>query len=197
MSTKLFVLVSHKVQPRRYHSNGAACGLKVEMAPAALENAQAFVAAIRRHMELCEIAVEEELRRLAAIDGEIRPNVTSTIDDHEVNGRAAGPPNHSAPPSRRFDPPPVAPPPCPAEDFNEYSTDDGQAEAEAAEDAPADGRQLFGWARKQPSDMKGWIITYGKKNKFQGNVIDWNESQVARAYAAAKKALGDARAKAR
>jgi len=190
MSTRLFVLVSKKVAPRKYFSNGAACGLKVEIPSTALDDPAAFVKQIRGHMELCELAVAEELAKLEAATPK------QTVLESETNG----PPPPAAPPAARPAAPPrragpAIPPPSPDEDFDEL--DDAQVEDEADEDAPADGRQLFGWARKQPSDMKGWIITYGKKNKFKGNVIDWNESQVARAYVAAKQALAAAKAKAR
>jgi len=186
VSTKLFVLVSHKTQPRRYHSHGAACGLKVEIAPAALENPQAFVSAIRRHMELCEIAVEEELKRLATIDAALPTPVTSEIDGQETNGRASNRPAMPAPPSRRFDPPPAIPPPGPAEAWDET---EGSTEDEDDEDAPKDGRQLLGWARKQTPDLKAWVISWGYKTKTKGNVVDWPEAKVAQCYAAAKKAL--------
>jgi len=191
MSTRLFVMVRKSVQPRDYFSNGAACGLRVEIPTVALESPEAFVAQIRGHMALCEIAVEEEIKRLA----ESTPPTQPSLRESTQNGRPTRPPTATTRPTPTAAPTPAIPPPGPAEDINE--PDDAQADDEADEDAPADGRQLFGWARKQPSDMKGWIITYGKKNKFRGNVIDWNENQVARAYAAAKQALAAAKAKAR
>jgi hypothetical protein len=169
MTTRLFVMVSKKTQPRSYHSNGAACGLKVEMPTAALANSEAFVAQIRGHMELCELAVQEELKRLAAHDGTVKPAVTATVNGHEVDTRGApGPPAATLTQLVEADPP---------------------VEDEADEDAPRDGRQLLGWARKQEHDMKGYIISLGYRRKFRGNVVDWTEAQVTEAYVAAKREL--------
>jgi hypothetical protein len=180
MTTRLFVMVSKKVQPRQYHSNGAACGLKVEIPTAALANPQGFVDQIRGHMALCEIAVQEELKRLAAGEPQIPTTAHGTIDGRDANPAPAA--------ARRAGPASAIPPPGSAKEIEEDDAD---------EDAPADGRQLFGWARKQDHDMKGWIIAFGRRAKFKGNVIDWNDQQVAKAYAAAKTALADAQAKAR
>jgi len=185
MSTRLFVMVSKKVAPRKYFSNGAACGLKVEIPSTALEDPAAFVKQIRGHMELCELAVAEELAKLDAATPK------QTVIESETNGpaeRLTPPAARPAPPARRLDPPPAIPPVGPAEawDESERPIDD-----EPDEDAPTDGRQLLGWARKQDRDMKSWIISLGYKRKFKGNVVDWTEAQVATAYAAAKRELAN------
>jgi len=183
-------MVSRKVQPRSYHSNGAACGLRREIPLSALDNPDAFVREIRASMGLCEIAVEEELARLAAA----HPGPPTQISESTIDGKdqlalpAALPATRTAPASRRFDPPPAIPPVGSAEAWNE--TEQTIAD-EDDEDAPTDGRQLLGWARKQDRDMKGWIISLGYKRKFKGNVVDWTDAQVATAYAAAKKELAN------
>jgi len=97
------------------------------------------------------------------------------------------------PPARRLDPPPAIPPVGPAEAWDETEQPHGanSIEDEDDEDAPTDGRQLLGWARKQDRDMKSWIISLGYKRKFKGNVVDWTDAQVATAYAAAKRELAN------
>ncbi len=186
MSTaRLFVMVSKKVAPRKYFSNGAACGLKVEIPSTALDDPAAFVKQIRGHMELCELAVAEELAKLDAA------TPRQTVLESETNGPAP-PPARPTPPARRFDPPPAVPPPGPADELDEL--DDDQANDE--EDPPTDGRQLLGWARKQTPDLKGWVISWGYKTKTKGNVIDWPEAKVTQCYNAARKALRDKKAKA-
>jgi len=185
MSTaRLFVMVSMKVAPRKYFSNGAACGLKVEIPSTALDNPAAFVKQIRGHMELCELAVAEELAKLDAATPK------QTVLESESNGPPplSPPAARPAPPSRRFDPPTAIPPVGSAEAWEESEQ---PAADEDDEDAPTDGRQLLGWARKQDRDMKGWIISLGYKRKYKGNVVDWSDAQVAAAYAAAKKELAN------
>jgi len=187
MSTaRLFVMVSKKVAPRKYFSNGAACGLKVEIPSTALDDPAAFVKQIRGHMELCELAVAEEIAKLDAATPK------QTVIESETNGPA---PTAARPASqaRRFDPPPAIPPPGPADEFNEL--DDNQADDE--EDPPTDGRQLLGWARKQTPDMKPWVITWGYKTKTKGNVIEWSEAKVTQCYTAARAALRAKKVKAK
>ncbi len=195
MSTRLFVMVSRKVQPRSYHSNGAACGLRREIPLSALDNPDAFVREIRASMGLCEIAVEEELARLAAAHpGPPTETLSSSIDGKDqLAPPAARPAARGVPNTQRFNTPPPIPPPGPAEAWDESEQPYGatSVEDEPDEDAPTDGRQLLGWARKQDRDMKGWIISLGYKRKFKGNVVDWTDAQVAAAYAAAKKELAN------
>jgi len=178
-------MVSRKVQPRSYHSNGAACGLRREIPLSALDNPDAFVREIRASMGLCEIAVEEELARLAAAHPAPPPALTESSVDRQ--DQLTPPTARPAPAARRFDPPPTVPPPGPADEFNEL--DNSQADDD--EDPPADGRQLLGWARKQDRDMKSWIISLGYKRKFKGNVVEWTDAQVAAAYAGAKRELAN------
>jgi len=200
MSTRLFVMVSRKVQPRSYHSNGAACGLKVEIPVAALDNPEAFVRDIRAHMGLCELAVEEELKRLndahpgtptqtlnAEVDGKDQlspPAARPTFPPRRADGQSVG---STAPPARRFDPPSAIPPVGSADEFNEGNDD--QADDQEEEDPPTDGRQLLGWARKQTPDLKSWVISWGYKSKTKGNVVDWPEAKVTQCYTAARAAL--------
>jgi hypothetical protein len=53
---------------------------------------------------------------------------------------------------------------------------------EPDEDAPTDGRQLLGWASKQIPDMKGALISYGKKKGLHSKIVAWTPQQVAAAY---------------
>jgi hypothetical protein len=50
------------------------------------------------------------------------------------------------------------------------------------EDAPRDGRQLLGWASKQIPDLKGTLISYGKKKGLHSKIVEWSPQQVAAAY---------------
>ena len=50
------------------------------------------------------------------------------------------------------------------------------------EDAPTDGRQLFGWASKQIPDLKGMLIGYGKKKGLRSKIVEWTPDQVNAAY---------------
>jgi len=191
MSTRLFVSVSKKIRPKPYTSHGAACGLRTDFPVAALDDPAKFVAEIRRSMELCELAVEEELIRL-----EQHSKATPVeLKEATINNREHLPPPapNPTPRARRADPPPAVPPPGPADEFNEV--DDDQADDE--EDPPTDGRQLLGWARKQTPDLKSWVISWGYKTKTKGNVIDWPEAKVSQCYAAARKALAAGKTKAR
>jgi len=190
-------MVSRKVQPRSYHSNGAACGLRREIPISALDNPTAFVAEIRTSMQLCEIAVEEELARLSAAHPAPPPALTESSVDRQ--DQLTPPAARPAAPPRRADgqrvgyTTPTIPPAGSAEAWDETEQPHGanSIEDEDDEDAPTDGRQLLGWARKQDRDMKSWIISLGYKRKFKGNVVDWTDAQVATAYAAAKRELAN------
>jgi hypothetical protein len=57
----------------------------------------------------------------------------------------------------------------------EPPTDDEQ-------DAPTNGRQLLGWARKQDPDAMGTVLGFGKRNGLKSKVVDWTPEQVRAAY---------------
>src|SRR5262249_58021919 len=57
----------------------------------------------------------------------------------------------------------------------EPPTDDDQ-------DAPTDGRQLLGWARKQQPDAMGTLLSYGKRNGLRSKIVAWTPDQVNAAY---------------
>ena len=48
-------------------------------------------------------------------------------------------------------------------------------------DAPTNGRQLLGWASKQVPDLKGTILSYGKRNGLRSKIVDWTPDQVSAA----------------
>src|SRR5262249_18156451 len=50
------------------------------------------------------------------------------------------------------------------------------------QDAPTDGRQLLGWARKQQPDAMGTILSYGKRNGLHSKIVAWTPDQVRAAY---------------
>jgi hypothetical protein len=49
-------------------------------------------------------------------------------------------------------------------------------------DAPTNGRQLLGWARKQDPDAMGTALSFGKRNGLKSKVVDWTPEQVRAAY---------------
>jgi len=53
-------------------------------------------------------------------------------------------------------------------------------------DAPTNGRQLLGWASKQVPDLKGALLSYGKRNGLRSKIVDWTPEQVRAAYRHAK-----------
>jgi hypothetical protein len=50
------------------------------------------------------------------------------------------------------------------------------------QDAPTDGRQLLGWARKQQPDAMGTLISFGKRNGLNSKIVAWTPDQVRAAY---------------
>ena len=54
--------------------------------------------------------------------------------------------------------------------------------ADDDQDAPTDGRQLLGWARKQHPDAMGTLLSYGKRNGLKSKIVDWTPEQVRAAY---------------
>jgi hypothetical protein len=58
---------------------------------------------------------------------------------------------------------------------------------DAEEDEPRDGRQLLGWASKQIPDMKGTILSFGKKHGLASKIVSWTENQVQVAYRFARQ----------
>jgi hypothetical protein len=61
------------------------------------------------------------------------------------------------------------------------------------QDAPTNGRQLLGWASKQVPDMKGTILSYGKRNGLRSKIVDWTPDQVNAAYRFARAARSTTR----
>ena len=71
---------------------------------------------------------------------------------------------------------------APALARSRWTGDDDEAQARADEDAPTDGRQLLGWARKQNPDAMGSILSYGKRNGLHSKIVAWTPEQVRAAY---------------
>jgi hypothetical protein len=91
---------------------------------------------------------------------------------------------------------PIAAPHDPREDLEEPFDPEGRAPArrepdrgdawepptDADQDAPTDGRQLLGWARKQQPDAMGTLLSYGKRNGLRSKIVAWTPEQVSAAY---------------
>ena len=56
------------------------------------------------------------------------------------------------------------------------------------QDAPTNGKQLLGWASKQVPDLKGTLLSYGKRNGLKSKIVDWTPDQVNAAYRFARAA---------
>jgi hypothetical protein len=54
--------------------------------------------------------------------------------------------------------------------------------ADDDQDVPTNGRQLLGWASKQIPDLKGALLSYGKRNGLKSKIVDWTPDQVNAAY---------------
>jgi hypothetical protein len=57
-----------------------------------------------------------------------------------------------------------------------------QEPTDEAEDPPADGRQLLGWASKRDPDAKGTVMSFGKRNGYPSKIVTWTAEQVRAAY---------------
>jgi hypothetical protein len=65
--------------------------------------------------------------------------------------------------------------------------------ADEDQDAPTNGRQLLGWASKQVPDLKGTILSFGKRNGLRSKIVDWTPDQVNAAYRFARAARSTTR----
>jgi hypothetical protein len=88
-----------------------------------------------------------------------------------------------------FDPERHAPAPA----RSRWTGDDDEAQARADEDAPTNGRQLLGWASKQVPDLKGTLLSFGKRNGLRSKIVDWTPDQVNAAYRFARAARSTTR----
>jgi hypothetical protein len=61
------------------------------------------------------------------------------------------------------------------------------------QDAPTNGRQLLGWASKQVPDLKGTLLSFGKRNGLRSKIVDWTSDQVNAAYRFARAARSTTR----
>ncbi len=172
---RLKVGVSRKEATDRDGSVGATCEIEVEIAGGAPDQE---VLRIRDHwLDFCETTVDEELDRL-------RGGSTA---------QAPGPP--PAPAVRPNATPAPAPParrdygaPNPARGRRDADDEAGGPPDDRL--APADGRQLLGWAAKQVPDAKGLVISFGKKQGYPTRIVDWDDDQVRSAYRYARGRQG-------
>ena len=65
--------------------------------------------------------------------------------------------------------------------------------ADDDQDVPTNGRQLLGWASKQVPDLKGTLLSYGKRNGLRSKIVDWTPDQVNAAYRFARAARSTTR----
>ncbi|MGO9463345.1 MAG: hypothetical protein ACLQVF_04180 [Isosphaeraceae bacterium] len=105
---------------------------------------------------------------------------------HTQNGKAHG--LAQRPHSQNGKATKLAPQPDP--EFVEYDEHEESFtdEDDHDEDAPTTGRELLGWARRQPEDAFHWLVKTGKKLRFPERILDWSQEQVGNAYAAYRRA---------
>ncbi len=158
---RMKVGVTRKEATGRDGSAGATCEIEVEI-PGGTPDDELL--RIRDHwLEFCESAVDEQLDRH-------RDRVSAPPQPPPQPAPRAPAPSHRE--SRRYDDPP--PPPRGRRDAEDSPADDRAA--------PADGRQLLGWAAKQDPDAKGLVIAFGKKQGYPPKIVDWDDDQVRSAY---------------
>jgi hypothetical protein len=136
---KLTVGVSRKIGQANYGSEGASCGLEIELDQSTLDQPAALAERIRAAYQIVQSAVEDQLER-----GSEPP--VHEIDDTLAPGDRGyrEPPEHSRrPPDRQ--PPDRRPPP--------QRDRSGYGRPGPADDPPTTGRQFAGWIAKQDADM--------------------------------------------
>ena len=167
----LSIRVCKKVGRANYGSDGADCGLaNIELDESLLARPDQLAATIRKWYAVAQVAVEEQLART---DGQSQPARPANREPVAPQAPATARPGRSAPPT---------------EDYEEggEQADNEEPEEDDGPD-PTTGSQLLAWARKQPGDMMGWIIGFGKKLKFRGRVVEWKPNQVTMAFDAARQ----------
>jgi hypothetical protein len=170
---RMKVGVSRKEATDRDGSVGATCEIEIEL-PGGTSDHE--VLRIRDHwLDFCETTVDEELDRLRG-------------------GSSASDSGTPPAPAVR---PKAAPPQAPHRDYRAPSPTRGHRDAEGDDGdryddrlAPADGRQLLGWAAKQVPDAKGLVISFGKKKGYPPKIVDWDDEQVRAAYRYARGRQG-------
>jgi hypothetical protein len=154
----------------------ATCEIEVEISGGATD---AEVLRVRDHwLGICEATVDDELGRLQAAPAPRRSGLATASSPGPDAGprpgssRSARPGDRSSASLRgRRDP-----------------VDDDERDDEGR--APADGRQLLGWAAKQDPDAKGVVIAFGKKKGYPPKIVDWDDEQVRAAYRYARAQRG-------
>lgn len=210
---KLHVSASEKVGNNNFGSIGAQCGLEIELDSRLAEEADALHEAITRYQQIATTAMREHLGRMIATpttwkapataapsqpsqpangkveDPPSRRTQAPTHQSQAQNGKAHAPAQQSQ--SQNGKAPKPAPEPHPA--FVEYDEQDAtvNAEDDHDHDAPTTGRELLGWARRQPEDAFPWLVKTGKKLRYPERILDWSQEQVGRAYAAYHHAHSD------
>jgi hypothetical protein len=164
---RMKVGVTRKEATDQDGSVSATCEIEVEI-PSNASNEE--VLRIRDHwLGLCEATVDQELDRLRGGTPVPASRPAALHGPKAAPSHAARPDHRAAMPSRdRLDP----------VDNNGDLNDDRRA--------PADGRQLLGWAGKQHPDAKGLVISFGKRKGYPPKIVDWDDEEVRAAYRYAK-----------
>ena len=165
----------------------ATVAVEIDLDAVTVADPERLARLIREQQTYVRLAVLDELQRATG-----RPPMT-----HAYPVEPTGPePDHGDAwePPVTFDeftgPPPAASPP-PARRGRRRAAETGEYAAERPthddqdppdDDAPADGRQLLGWARKQDPDAIGVIMSYGKKHGLASKVVNWTPEEVRKAY---------------
>jgi len=185
---KLHVSASEKVGTNTYGSIGAQCGLEIELDSRLADEAGALHEAITRYQQIATTAMREHLGRMIATPTPPKAVATTAPSQQPQpqNGKAQAPSQQS--PAQNGKAPKPAPQPDPEfvehDEHEESFTDEDDHD----DDAPTTGRELLGWARRQPEDAFPWLVKTGKKLRFPERILDWSQEQVGKAYAAYRNA---------
>ncbi len=199
---KLHVSASEKVGTNNYGSIGAQCGLEIELDGRLADEAGALHEAITRYQQIATTAMREHLGRMIATptNGKALGTTAPSQQPQPQNGKAPAPSQQSQPQNgkaRGLAPQPHAqngkatkPAPQPDPEFVEHDEHEESFtdEDDHDDDAPTTGRELLGWARRQPDDAFPWLVKTGKKLRFPERILDWSQEQVGKAYAAYRNA---------
>jgi hypothetical protein len=154
----------------------ATCEIEVEIPGGATD---AEVLRVRDHwLGICEATVDDELGRLQAGPAPRRSGSATASSPGPDAGPRSGS-SRSARPGDRSS----ASPRGRRDPGDDDEGDDGGR-------APADGRQLLGWAAKQDPDAKSVVIAFGKRKGYPPKIVDWDDEQVRAAYRYARAQRG-------
>ena len=220
---KLNITYCRKIGLPEYSSAGATCGVEIDVPDVLLlsPDRDAFACQVRAAYDACRAAVDDELGRVEhANEQPQRPEPepapppdrrSQPANGNGYNGRnnggGWGPTNGNGNGNSgrsngnlggRYDHAGTGNPNAvsyPAEDGGRAAAN---RRGKVGEFTPTTGSQLLGWMRsigQQPGgvDFKNQIIAWGKRQRIQGRVMDWEPYEIADAVAEVKRLCDELR----